>query len=344
MSEFQLPVISVFFISLSLSYALSRFSLKLKNNTSRKNNENEIRLSNLKISTYGGIAMSISFFVSTRFLGKADFEIIQIAFYALLITLIGYFDDKYNLNWKLKLLFQIFSVATPVYFLKIYLSIENFLGINFNNYLDLVITTLWVVLLVNALNFLDNMDGLAATTAVMILIFLAVLSYITQQYKLTDITIVLIGSVVGFLFFNLPPAKLYMGDSGSLFLGYCLGFISILFTWNATISTSWAFQIQPVILFFTIPILDFATVFISRLNKGVSPMTGGTDHISHRLLNKGYSTLGVLTIFISISLFIFSIALGIIFFNQLVSVILLFFYFATVLILLLFFLNLETLN
>ena len=161
----------------------------------------------------------------------------------------------------------------------------------------------------NALNFLDNMDGLAATTATMIALSLVLLSYLTNQYKLTDISLVLIGSMLGFLYFNLPKARIYMGDSGSLFLGYCLGFISVLFTWNKSIDSSWIFQIQPVILFFTIPLLDFTTVIISRLRTGKSPMTGGTDHISHRLLKKGYSDKAVLLIFVIVSLLILGITL-----------------------------------
>ena len=93
------------------------------------------------------------------------------------------------------------------------------------------------------------MDGLAATIASMIAISMAILSFITGQYKLTDLSIVLIASMLGFLYFNIPKAKIYMGDSGSLFLGYCLGFISILFSWNSEMESSWIFQIQPVILF-----------------------------------------------------------------------------------------------
>jgi UDP-GlcNAc:undecaprenyl-phosphate GlcNAc-1-phosphate transferase len=151
-------------------------------------------------------------------------------------------------------------------------------------------------------------------------------------------------SMLGFLYFNLPNAKLYMGDSGSLFIGYCLGFISILFSWSSNLESSWVFQIQPVILFFTIPVLDFSTVFISRIKEGKSPMTGGTDHISHRLLNKGFNTDQVLIIFVFMSILILIITMGIIFLNQTASFLLLILYFLLVILSLMYFLKLDPLN
>ena len=343
MKEFQLPIFVVFVLALLISLFLNKISLNFKNFSKQENTINQKRLSSLKVPTYGGISMSLAFLVSTRLLGKVDSEIMQIAFYAVLITIIGLLDDRYNLNWKIKLVLQLVAISTPIYLLNIYLNIEQLIGINLNNILNLFTTVLWILLIVNSLNFLDNMDGLAATTATMIAISLGILSYITNQYKLTDISIVLVASMLGFLYFNFPKAKLYMGDSGSLFLGYCLGFISILFSWNNNIESSWIFQIQPVILFFTIPLLDLMTVMISRIKDGKSPMTGGTDHISHRLLKKGYTSSQVLIIFGFFSLIILITTMGILYLNEFVSLFLLIGYFLSVLISLIYFLKLETL-
>ena len=323
MNEFQLPIFAVFILAFIISLLLNKLSLNFKN-FSKQDIANQKRLSSLKVPTYGGISMSLAFLLSTRLLGKADFEIIQIAIYAVVITFIGFIDDRYNLIWKVKLLLQLVAVSTPIYLLDIYLNVEQLFGIEFNNFLNLFSTVIWILLIVNSLNFLDNMDGLAATIASMIAISMAILSFITGQYKLTDLSIVLIASMLGFLYFNIPKAKIYMGDSGSLFLGYCLGFISILFSWNSEMESSWIFQIQPVILFFTIPIIDFLTVTISRINSGNSPMTGGTDHISHRLLKKGFTNNQVLFIFVLLSLIILIITLGIIYLNKIISLI--FFY------------------
>tara|TARA_B100001939_G_scaffold132877_1_gene115416 strand:- start:1138 stop:2169 length:1032 start_codon:yes stop_codon:yes gene_type:complete len=343
MNEFQLPIFAVFILAFIISLLLNKLSLNFKY-FSKQDIDNQKRLSSLKIPTYGGISMSLAFLVSTRLLGKADFEIIQIAIYAVVITFIGIVDDRYNLIWKVKLLLQLVAVSTPIYLLDIYLNVEQLFGINLNNFLNLFSTVVWILLIVNSLNFLDNMDGLAATIASMIAISMAILSFITDQYKLTDLSIVLIASMLGFLYFNIPKAKIYMGDSGSLFLGYCLGFISILFSWNSDMESSWIFQIQPVILFFTIPIIDFLTVTISRIKSGNSPMTGGTDHISHRLLKKGFTNNQVLFIFVLLSLIILIITLGIIYLNKIISLIFLFIYIFLVIASLIYFLNLEILD
>jgi len=343
MNEFQLPIYAVFTLAFFISLLLNKLSLNFKN-FSKQDIYNQKRLSSLKVPTYGGISMSLAFLVSTRLLGKADFEIIQIAIYSVVITLIGFVDDRYNLIWKIKLFLQLVAVGTPIYLLDIYLNVEQLFGINLNNFLNLFSTVVWILLIVNSLNFLDNMDGLAATIASMIAISMAILSFITNQYKLTDLSIVLIASMLGFLYFNIPKAKIYMGDSGSLFLGYCLGFISILFSWNSDMESSWMFQIQPVILFFTIPIIDFLTVTISRIKSGNSPMTGGTDHISHRLLKKGFTNNQVLFIFVLFSLLILMITLGIIYLNKIISLIFLFVYILLVVVSLIYFLNLEILD
>ena len=343
MNEFQLPIFAVFILAFIISILLNKLSLNFKN-FSKQDIANQKRLSSLKVPTYGGISMSLAFLLSTRLLGKADFEIIQIAIYAVVITFIGFIDDKYNLIWKVKLLLQLVAVSTPIYLLDIYLNVEQLFGIEFNNFLNLFSTVIWILLIVNSLNFLDNMDGLAATIASMIAISMAILSFITGQYKLTDLSIVLIASMLGFLYFNIPKAKIYMGDSGSLFLGYCLGFISILFSWNSEMESSWIFQIQPVILFFTIPIIDFLTVTISRIKSGNSPMTGGTDHISHRLLKKGFTNNQVLFIFVLLSLIILLSTLGIIYLNKIISLIFLFVYIFLVIVSLIYFLKLEILE
>ena len=118
MNEFQLPIFAVFILAFIISLLLNKLSLNFKN-FSKQDIANQKRLSSLKVPTYGGISMSLAFLLSTRLLGKADFEIIQIAIYAVVITFIGFIDDKYNLIWKVKLLLQLVAVSTPIYLLDI---------------------------------------------------------------------------------------------------------------------------------------------------------------------------------------------------------------------------------
>ena len=119
MSEFQLPVVLVIIFSCIISLSINKFLLNFKNFVPDKRINQEIRLSNLKIPTFGGIAMSIAFLISIRLLGKADFDVIQIAIYAVLITFIGFIDDFYNLNWKVKLFLQFIAIGTPIFVLNI---------------------------------------------------------------------------------------------------------------------------------------------------------------------------------------------------------------------------------
>ena len=205
--------------------------------------------------------------------------------------------------------------------LNIFLNIESLLNVNLNNVINFSGSILWIVLLINAINFIDNMDGLAVVVTGSICYQSIILTYALNQNKLTDISVVLLFVILGFFIFNFPPAKLYLGDSGSLFIGFCLGFISILFTWNSGQQHTLSNTLSPLILFFTIPLLDFLIVLKDRVRRGVSPTTGGTDHISHRLLAKGLSEKKVLLIFKSYSIFNFLIILGYVFLNNILSMI-----------------------
>jgi len=151
------------------------------------------------------------------------------------------------------------------------------------------------------------MDGLAVVVSGSICLQVAFLSNYLSQYKITDISILLLITLIGFFIFNYPPAELYLGDSGSLFIGYCLGFISILFNWTPVDNTIYTSFFNPLLLFFIIPLLDLLVVISHRIKRGVSPTTGGTDHISHRLLARGISEVNVLVVFLlySVSCFVF---------------------------------------
>jgi len=303
-NDFQVSVyvasISSFLISVILCYLL----IKYISNFARSENTQK-RLNDFNILPLGGVAMAISFFISVRLLGEADPEIVNISIFALAISLLGVLDDFFNLNWKLKLFFQLIFVSLPIYILDQKINLEIFLGIDFGGLVNFIFTIFWVITLMNSINFIDNMDGFAAINCSFICLAITVLSFVSNQNYLADISFVLFASIFGFILFNYPPAKIYMGDSGSLFIGFVFGFISILFNWNPTSDLQLYNSIAPVFLFFTIPILDFLTVFYHRIKNNISPTTGGTDHISHRLLKKGLSVRRILYLFIGLNIIVF---------------------------------------
>ena len=342
LSDFQVSIYTAsataFIISSILCFSIIKYN---KNFITKSNNQK--RLNTLNIVPLGGVAMAISFFISVRLLGEADSNIVSISVFALAISILGVVDDFLNLNWKLKIIFQFLFVGLPIYLLNQTINFEIFLRVDFSGRLNLIFTILWIIILMNSLNFIDNMDGFAALNSSFICLALTVLSFVYNQNYLADISFILLFTILAFTIFNFPPARIYMGDSGSLFIGFIFGFISILFDWNPTGESYLYSSIAPVFLFFTIPLLDFSTVFVYRIKNQISPATGGTDHISHRLLNQGYSVKSILLMFSVLNIFIFVlITLTILF--EFLSVIIFAIYLVLIIILFINFQKMQPLN
>ena len=305
LSNFQVSITSAAIATILLSIFFNWITLQRTKNFVPSKRKNEERLSSRYVPPFGGIACSIAFLISTRFLGQAESNFLYVGFFAVIISIIGLLDDLYNLKWYIKLFFQIIIVYIPQHNLNIFINFESLIGVEFNNSLNYIVSTIWIMLIMNAINFIDNMDGLAVVVSSAICIQIAVLTNYLNQYKLTDISILLLCAIGGFLFFNFPPAKLYFGDSGSLFIGFCLGFMSIIYNWVPEDVTVYSTTLSPILLVFSVPLIDFLVVVTYRISIGKSPTIGGTDHISHRLLAKGFSEKTVLSIFLIYSLVTF---------------------------------------
>lgn len=312
---FQLPIIGALLFAITLSALLNKTFLHFTKQFKRLNDKSEKRLSNKNISPFGGIATSVAFFISTIFLGKADQDFITIGLCAVIISIIGILDDIFNLDWKTKITGQIVVILYPLIKLDIFINIESFLKVDVQNYLNLLFSLLWVLLIINSINFIDNMDGLTVVVSGGICLQIALIANYSNLYKVTDISLILLASLLGFFIYNYPPAKLYLGDSGTLFVGYVLGFISIIFDWIPTLDSILISPFSPILFIFTVPILDFLIVTSDRINNHQSPTIGGTDHISHRLLNLGYSEKKVLVTFLLLSFSSYSLLIGTMFFN-----------------------------
>src|SRR6056300_203976 len=285
----------------------------------KKNISYEKRLNNENISPFGGIATSFSFLVSTAFLGRAEEDFLTIGICAVLISMVGLLDDIINLDWKTKILAQIIVILYPLLKLNIFLNIESYLNLDLQNYLNFTFSLLWILLIINSINFIDNMDGLTVIVSGSICLQIALLANYSNIYKLTDVSLLLLATLIGFLFYNFPPAKLYFGDSGTLFVGYVLGFISIIFDWKPSQEVILLSPLSPALFVFVVPILDFVVVTSDRIKNKKSPTTGGTDHISHRLLNLGYSEKKVLVEFLILSFTFYALLIGTISLNGLFS-------------------------
>lgn len=165
---------------------------------------------------------------------------------------------------------------------------------------SVALTTAWFVVIVNALNFLDNMDGLSAGVAALGLLFLAVCGLMAGQVLVPALAGVFLGAVVGFLIFNFPPARIFMGDAGSLVVGYMLATVSTLTTYYQSGRGAPPYALAMPLVILAIPLYDFVSVVIIRLAEGRNPMRGDQRHFSHRLVERGLSRrFAVLTIYLA---------------------------------------------
>jgi UDP-GlcNAc:undecaprenyl-phosphate GlcNAc-1-phosphate transferase len=202
---------------------------------------------------------------------------------ALILGMVGLIDDLVSLPPWPRLLVQT-AVGTAIAFVLIQ---TGTLGIAFNNDLiNYLVTIVWIVGICNAINFFDNIDGAASGTVAIAALGIFYIAFDRGQELLSALTIVTAGATLGFLIWNKSPAKIYMGDTGALFLGIIISVATIRV--NPGILPAWKSLTIPVILL-AVPLLDTCVAVFSRIARGLSPLTGGKDHLSHRLVRAGLS-------------------------------------------------------
>lgn len=225
----------------------------------------------------GGAAIYIAFIAALLFFGRRAYinEVVGIFVGATLISLMGLVDDRWGLGSYVKLLGQIVAAS-----ILIYSGVQVQL---FGGWRDIGLTLLWVITITNALNLLDNMDGLSGGIAMIAAVFFTLLAALGDQYLVGALAAALAGACAGFLIHNWNPAHIFMGDTGSLFLGFLLAAVGIKLRFPAN-SDSITWMIPVMVL--AVPLFDTSLVFLSRLRQGKNPLTTpGKDHISHRLAN-----------------------------------------------------------
>ncbi len=226
----------------------------------------------------GGAAIYVAFIAALALWGERSYvnEVVGIFVGATLVSIVGALDDSRGLGSYLKLLFQVAAASILI------LS-----GVQvrlFDGFLDIILTLLWVVGVTNAFNLLDNMDGLSSGVATIAAAFFTLLAAMSDQYLVGTLAAALCGACIGFLVYNWNPARVFMGDTGSLFLGFLLAAVGIKLRFPAnSASITWMIPI----LVLALPVFDTTLVFFSRLRRGKNPLTtAGKDHVSHRLARR----------------------------------------------------------
>jgi len=201
---------------------------------------------------------------------------------ATVLFLLGLWDDRKALGPFLKLGVQFGAALAAAAFAQI--RVEFFID---NTILTTVLSAFWIVLIINAFNFLDNMDGLASGIAIIVSGVLFTAAALSGQVFVGALALVLIGALGGFLAFNFPPARIFMGDAGSLVTGFFVALLTLRTTYyHQAHSGRWYAVLLPVVVM-AVPLYDFISVTVLRLRQGKSPFIGDTQHFSHRLKQHG---------------------------------------------------------
>ncbi len=242
------------------------------------------------IPLVGGISIALAFIfgsLSGCFLFHLPLKAIMgIVFSSAIMLVFGLFDDHKELSIKAKLLIQIIAASVLI------LSGIRTKIICIGGLANILITLIWIIGITNAFNHLDIMDGLAAGVAIIVSGAFFTISFLNQDIQTVILILALLSAIPGFLIYNLPPAKIYLGNSGSHFLGFVLSVIAITIHYA---SMERKIALFAPILILGLPIFDTFFVSILRLKKRILPFKKSNDHLALILLKSGYSTNKILT-------------------------------------------------
>lgn len=221
-----------------------------------------------------------------------------------IIVVMGFIDDCKDLPAKLKFVVQIAAALIVIFVGDIKIDVftnPNFLSDNpywvLPEWLSVVLTVIWIVFITNAVNFIDGLDGLAAGVSAIMSVSLVFISIRVGEYPIAILGIALMGSCFGFLPFNFNPAKIFMGDTGSTFLGFMLATLSIQGVFKSYAVISFAVPL----LILGLPLFDASFAMIRRILRGESPMKADRGHLHHRLVDMGFSQKQTVFILYAIS-------------------------------------------
>lgn len=233
------------------------------------------------IPLMGGLAIALGSMLATLFLyqGNPPRAALGALIAGVIVAFIGLLDDRKAVSAKIRLFVQLVAVVVLVFTgVRVDLPILPDWG-------DFLLTAFWIVGLTNAINLLDNMDGLAAGISGIAAFYISVAGVLNEQYLVSSLAAALFGACLGFLYFNFPPASIFMGDSGAYFLGFWLSVLGLQLRFP--VESGLATWTVPIVVL-ALPIFDTTLVTVSRLRRGIHPFTAGKDHVSHRLVRLGF--------------------------------------------------------
>lgn len=244
---------------------------------------NKRKIHSIPTPKVGGCIILISLLVTSLFFGLTKNQ--NYSYYLILCTvffLIGFLDDIYEWNYKKKLISQISGIMLFLIIIPIDTSIIIFTSIEIQiPWLNYFLIILWILAIINAFNFFDGINTLAGSLAIIFFTSYCILLYNGQSVVQSEICIILIFSILGFLIYNRTPAKMFLGDSGAIFLGFIIATLPLLFTFNGSVGIDVTY---PVIIT-SILIMEMTYLILSRIKNKKSPFSPDKTHLHHQLLN-----------------------------------------------------------
>lgn len=269
---------------------------------------NERKIHKCAMPRMGGLAIFGGFLIGYILYGDITTQMISILIGSFIIFLIGVFDDINPIKAKYKFLIQIIAAMIVVLYGQIYFTEITFLGlkIEFNIYISYFLSIFFIVAISNAINLIDGMDGLASGISSIYFGTIAIIAFILNRIGNLDVilSLIMLGSTLGFLFWNFPPAKIFMGDSGSLFLGFMIAVIALLGLKVVTLTS----LVIPITIL-AIPIFDTVLAIFRRLLKGENIGSPDKEHFHHQLLKMKFSTSTSLIVIYSINIIFSAISI-----------------------------------
>ena len=273
-------------ISLVLSWVLTPFVKKLAFQVGAVDRPNARKVHHKIMPRMGGLAIVIGFMTASLLCMDLTRDVAGILLGGVVIATVGILDDMLQLPAKVKLLGQIVAALIPVFFgVRIEWLNNPWGGYFYLDMLTIPFTVFWIVSLTNVVNLIDGLDGLAAGVSAIASVTVIMVALQQGLYPVAVLTAALAGGIIGFIRYNFNPATIFMGDTGSLFLGYMLACISIF---GAVKSATTIALLVPAIAL-GLPIMDTAFAIVRRYKNGRPIFSPDKGHIHHRLLAMGFS-------------------------------------------------------
>lgn len=236
-----------------------------------------------EIARLGGYAIYISSLIGSVLFLKTDHQINAILIAGFIIFMVGLYDDVHDLSPKVKLIFEIIAAVIVIVYGEIYIKGFVYFPNDAITIFSGIVTLFWIVGITNAINLIDGLDGLAAGISIIVLVTISVTSILAGRSDIASLALVLAGSILGFLFFNFHPAKIFLGDCGALYIGFMIAVISLLgFGYNA----SAFFTLGAPIIVLMVPIMDTLIAIIRRKVHHKKFSEADRGHLHHNLMFK----------------------------------------------------------